>query len=106
MKVKFAIVKRVVAIAGDTVELRKKALKVNEKIVNEPYAVYKNEGIKDFGPVTVPDGSLFVLGDNRDQSRDSRWWPASFLEVSRLTGRVLYIYWSNRSDWSRIGKRL
>ncbi|MCU1348741.1 MAG: signal peptidase [Acidobacteria bacterium] len=92
--------KRVVAIGGDTVEIRDKVLSVNGKPVAEPYVVHEDETIyplspalpepyrsrDQFGPYRVPPGELFLLGDNRDQSSDSRYWGT--VPRRNLTGRV------------------
>jgi len=71
-------VKRVIALAGDTVELRAKKLFLNGQEADEPYVEHKRELSRlegdDLGPITVPAASLFVLGDNRDESRDSSVW--------------------------------
>jgi signal peptidase I len=72
------LVKRVIAVPGDIVEIRAKKVFVNEKALEEPYVVHDrpNEQLDgdSLGPLTVPDGSFFVLGDNRDESKDSSVW--------------------------------
>lgn len=96
-------VKRVVAVPGDTVEIRGKEVWVNGNRLLEPYARHTrpNEVLDgdDLGPLTVPGGGLFVLGDNRDNSRDSATWkdPATgaklyFLPRSSVTGKARGIY--------------
>jgi signal peptidase I len=100
--------KRVVAVGDDTVEIRSKQLFVNGKSVVEPYAVHLDPTIyvasptlpepyrsrDHFGPYQVPQGTYFVLGDNRDQSSDSRYW--GVVPVENLRGRaVLSISWSH-----------
>ncbi len=111
-------IKRVIGIAGDTIEVRDKKLFVNGKLQNhEPYAIHKDPrhipgqfSVRDnFGPVTVPANSLFVMGDNRDNSYDSRFW--GFVNLKAVRGEAFIIYWSwNQNDfgvrWGRTGKIL
>lgn len=107
-------VKRVVAMGGDTVEIRDKELIVNGQAVPESYVIHREAEVvpggenprDNYGPVTVPPGSCFVLGDNRDQSYDSRF--SGFVETATIKGRVRCVYWSwdagnNRVRWDRIG---
>ena len=88
-------VKRVVATEGETVELRKGILYIDGKKIDEKYAVNDND---DFGPVKVPKGRLFVMGDNRANSRDSRFWGT--VPIRSVIGRVFLIWWPP----SRFGK--
>jgi len=89
-------VKRVVALPGDMVEMREKRLYVNGRLQDEPYAVHQDSELKpvrdDLRPVTVPPGKLFVLGDNRDRSSDSRF--RGFVDVRDVAGQVVMVYWS------------
>ena len=101
-------VKRVIGIAGDAVELRGTHLFMNGKEVVEPYAVYKQGGLQDFPLQTVPAGPVFLLGDNRDQSKDARFWQDAqgkaipFVSTATLKGKATYIYF-NSTNFSRIG---
>lgn len=108
-------IKRVVAVEGDTVQIVNKKLIINGTEVPDPHAVYKDDTVfpaevqkrDNFGPVTVPKGCLFVLGDNRDRSLDSRFW--GFVPIEDLRGKAFIIYWSWNSQetsvrWKRIGK--
>lgn len=81
-------VKRVVGTGGDTVELRKGELYVNGKHIVEKYKI--NDG-SNFGPVTVPKDMLFCMGDNRPNSRDSRYW--GFVSLRSVIGKVVLIWW-------------
>lgn len=103
-----SVVRRVVAIEGDSVEVRGAQFFLNGVEQSEPYAVSQKGGVKDFPPQSVPPGKVFLLGDNRDLVRDSRHWldrdgkPMPFVDQSTLNGKVAYIFWSLR-DLSRIG---
>ena len=109
-------IKRVIGLPGDTVELKNKKVYINGKPLDEPYVHFltppsgENEEItaydvrENFGPVTVPADHLFVMGDNRDNSEDSRYW--GFLPRSYVKGKALVIYWSyeaGREDYEDQG---
>lgn len=98
------IIKRVVGLPGDKIEVRDAKLYVNDQPLDEGYARWEDGGIREgnFGPETVPDGHVFLLGDNRDHSRDSRFWQEPFLPIDRIKGRAMIIYWS-WDNLSRIG---
>jgi signal peptidase I len=103
-------IKRVIGLPGDQVELRRKRVHVNGKPIDDPYAHYMDQpagspqeleanGVthsgdprEHYGPVTVPPGHFFVMGDNRDNSQDSRYW--GFLPRGYIKGKALVIYWS------------
>ena len=96
-------IKRVIGLPGDTLELRNKKVYVNGEPLDEPYVHFlepasTSQEVTSFdvreryGPVRVPDGQYFVMGDNRDNSQDSRYW--GFLPRSYIKGRALMIYWS------------
>lgn len=99
------MIKRVVASEGQSVEIRDKLVYVDGKMVPDPIsAKYSDPRIlpadyssrDNFGPVQVPAGHIFVLGDNRDQGQDSREW--GFLDRSFLKGKVMFVYWSWAAD--------
>lgn len=98
--------KRIVAVEGDEIEIRNKLLKINGEAVHEPHVIHADIHINptrdNYGPFLVPPGKVFVLGDNRDDSHDSRYWGP--LEFDAIRGRALYIYYSPHTD--RIGLRL
>lgn len=93
-------IKRVIAVEGDTVEIRDKRVYINGKPVEDPHAFFAEETIlpkgmeqrDNFGPVTVPKDSLFMMGDNRDRSYDSRYW--GFVDIKKVEGKAWIIYWS------------
>jgi signal peptidase I len=82
-------VKRVVGLPGDTVEIRQGQLLVNGNLLDEPYKLMVAHG--DYGPEQVHPGMLFVLGDNRDQSNDSRYWGE--LPLQNVQAKALLLYW-------------
>ena len=84
-------IKRVVAQEGDTVEISDNRLYVNNAEVEEPY-INKNS-VEDYGPVTVPPGQYFVLGDNRANSRDSRYDDVGFVAGDEVKGRASVVFW-------------
>ncbi len=110
-------IKRVIGVGGDTIAIRDKRVYVNGEPQNESYAVYTDNRIlpssgvfgttrDNLAPIKVPEGKLFVMGDNRDESNDSRFW--QFADVSAVKGKAFIIYWSwNRKDfdvrWKRLG---
>lgn len=89
-------IKRVIGLPGDTIELRDKVVYINGEPLDEPYVRHTkldNMPIRDnFGPYTVPEGSYFMLGDNREGSFDSRWWGP--VKREKIVGKALIIYWS------------
>ena len=96
-------IKRTIGLPGETIELKNQTVFVNGQALTEPYAHYlfppadetQTDGFdlrRKFGPVTVPDAHYFMMGDNRDDSQDSRFW--GFLPESYVKGRALFIYWS------------
>ncbi len=103
-------VKRVIAMAGETIEIKDKQVYINDSPITENYKVHNDtqvftkngyyrydDTIRDnFGPVVVPPGQCFVMGDNRDNSMDSRYW--SFLPMDNIKGRPWIIYFSYRAE--------
>jgi len=109
-------VKRVIGLEGEKVEIRDKRVYINDQPIEEPYKVHGDSQIysktdvyhyddlirDNYGPVVVPKGSLFVMGDNRDNSMDSRYW--GFLPAANIKGKPWVIYFSygaERDAWQK-----
>lgn len=114
-------IKRVIGVAGDKIEIRNKNIFINDKPYKDAFGIYSDNVVypamvqprDNFGPVVVPQGSLFVMGDNRDESADSRFW--GFVDLKDVEGKALLIYWSWNSEennllkkvrWERMGNLL
>ncbi len=102
-------IKRVIAVEGETIEVRQKQVYINGRPRDDAHASYSpRPGSGDnYGPYTVPPGNVFVMGDNRDQSYDSRFWGP--VPMADIKGEALIIYWSwDGPDqwvrWDRIGR--
>jgi signal peptidase I len=95
-------VKRVIGVPGDKVEVREKVVYLNGVKQEEPYKIHVNSPISgtipgdNFGPEIVPPDQFFVMGDNRDNSNDSRFW--GFVDRASIIGKPLFVYWSYESD--------
>jgi signal peptidase I len=107
-------IKRVIGLPGEQIEVRRKRVYIDGKLLNEPYAHYleapppmpdeaqpgdpppSGDPRESYGPVTVPPKHYFVMGDNRDNSQDSRYW--GFLTRDYVKGRALVIYWSYEAE--------
>jgi signal peptidase I len=110
-------IKRVIGIGGDTIEIKNKKIFLNGREYTDSFGIYSDTVIypaalqprDNFGPISVPQGSLFVMGDNRDESMDSRYW--GFVDLKDVEGKAFIIYWSwDREDqklrWKRTGSLL
>ena len=112
-------IKRVIGLPGEQIEVRQKRVYVNGRLLDEPYAHYMEQPPpvpqhldpddrqgaggdprESYGPVTVPPKHYFVMGDNRDNSQDSRYW--GFLPRDYVKGRALVIYWSYETESGNI----
>jgi signal peptidase I len=107
-------IKRVIGVAGDTVEVRAKKVFINGKQVDDPHANFAGYDPQagaagsgdDYGPKVVPENHIFVMGDNRDRSYDSRFW--GYVNLNDVRGKAFLIYWSwDGGDrwvrWERLG---
>ncbi len=108
-------IKRVIGVGGDTIEIRNKKIFLNGLPFQDTHGVYVDDFIipgtiqprDNFGPMTVPKGAVFTMGDNRDQSYDSRFW--GVVDLKDVLGKAFIMYWSwNREEhnvrWSRLGR--
>lgn len=107
-------IKRVIGVEGDLVEIRKKKIFINGEPLNDPYGHFEDKGLSqgwmqfrdNYGPKKVPENNLFVMGDNRDRSHDSRFW--GFVDLKDVKGKAFVVYWSwDGTDhwvrWDRLG---
>jgi signal peptidase I len=110
-------IKRVIGLGGDKIEIKNKIIFINGKKYSDVYGIYSDNVIypgsmqprDNFGPVTVPVKSLFVMGDNRDESADSRFW--GFVDLRDVEGKAFIIYFSLNYEeknlrWQRLGNIL
>lgn len=95
-------IKRVIGLGGETIEIKNDVVLINHSPIEEPYALFDSElaktisirsRLRNMGPILIPENKLFVMGDNRYNSNDSRLW--GFLDANTVTGKALYIYWSH-----------
>lgn len=110
-------IKRVIAVGGDTIEMKDKKIYLNGKPYRDTYGTYLDNTVlpasiqprDNFGPIKVPQGSIFVMGDNRDHSLDSRYW--GFVPLKDVMGKAFLIYFSWDGEntnvrWNRLGNLL
>ena len=107
-------IKRCIATAGQTVTIADKQVSVDGQPLREPYTQHTDPNIRpagfdfrdNYGPYTVPAGNLFMMGDNRDNSNDSRYWGPVDLDL--VKGRAMFLYWSwdGEKKWPRWNRLL
>jgi signal peptidase I len=103
------LVRRVIGLESEKVEILHDKIYINDKLIEDPWGSFERKELsghlsflENFGPVVVSTGSLFVLGDNRHNSQDSRFW--GFVDLNNVRGKALYIYWAK--DKNRIGNEI
>ena len=106
---------------GEKVEIIRNKIYINDKLIDDPWGQYNEKShwirylqpMERYGPEIVPKNSLFVLGDNRDNSQDSRFW--GFVNINSVKGKAFIIYFSldwyaqnllDKIRWMRLGKLL
>lgn len=95
-------IKRVIGLPGEKIEIINNNIFINGNLFNDQFGVYEKDTKrnKKLGPITVPANSIFVMGDNRDHSYDSRYW--GVVPLGLLKGKAIIIYWS-WPHWKRFG---
>jgi signal peptidase I len=81
---------RIVGLGGEKVEIKSGKVFINDKLLDEPFEKYPSGD--DFGPITIPENEFFLLGDNRSESLDSRYWKPSTIKRENILGKVVKIF--------------
>jgi signal peptidase I len=103
-------IKRIIGLPGEKLEIANDQVFINGELIDEPYAYFEPkerssrqaQGLTDvapvsrFGPIVIPEGKLFVMGDNRYNSADSRYW--GFVKLETVKSKAWFIYWSQNPD--------
>ena len=84
-------IKRIIGLPGEKLEIIKGDIYINDKKIDEHYIEYTSKD--SYGPYNIPDNSYFVLGDNRDASRDSREWANTYVKKEYILAKSIYSYW-------------
>jgi signal peptidase I len=111
-------IKRVIGLEGEKLEIIDNKIYINDKLMDDPWGhfILARPSVEDFRPIKIPEGSLFVMGDNRDNSQDSRFW--GFVDINKdVIGKAFVVYYSGPNfleiwkiwrwgeiRWRRIGK--
>ncbi len=106
-------IKRVIGLPGEKLEIKERKIYINDHLIEDPWGHFRSSelgGRDTFGPLVVPPNSLFVMGDNRNNSEDSRYW--GFVPLDNVLGKAVILYWSldrqapsllSTVRWPRIG---
>jgi signal peptidase I len=106
-------IKRIIGLPGDTLEIRDRKIYINDRMIEDPWGVFNAWGPSardNYGPERIPPDFLFVMGDNRNNSQDSRYW--GFVPFNDVLGKAFIMYWSwdwggssllSKVRWKRIG---
>jgi signal peptidase I len=89
-------VKRVIAVAGDTIEVKRGQVILNGEPQVENYINENAVDVSNFPATTIPAGNVFVMGDNRTNSQDARFWKPPWLPVENIIGKAFFAYWPPR----------
>ncbi len=84
-------IKRVIATPGDSIEIRNGRVFVNDQLLNEPYILEKTRS--EYPKAVVPKGTVFVMGDNRNNSEDSRYTDVGFVPYDLIRGKAMLVFW-------------
>jgi signal peptidase I len=105
-------IKRVIGLPGEKVEIRERKIYINDRLIEDPWGKYvPPDRLINVGPEMVPPNALFVMGDNRNNSEDSRYW--GFVPLDDVLGKAFIMYWSwdwratslvSKVRWQRIGR--
>jgi signal peptidase I len=84
--------KRVVGLGGETLEVKRGRVYIDGRVQDEPFATVPLDKKEQFGPVKIPEGEYFLMGDNRQNSLDGRFWPRPTLRKQNILGKVVEIF--------------
>ncbi len=84
-------IKRIIGMPGETVDIHEGKVYIDGEVLDEPYLSVETQG--EFGPYEVPEDHYFMLGDNRNNSKDSRYWNNTYLEREKIVGKAVLRYW-------------